>query len=74
MSKDNEAKVKISGDVEELKQAFDDAQKHFQTLRSEAALIEAQFKNTGDKAKYLEDMHKNLAAQIEENTNKQERI
>lgn len=74
MAKDNEAKVKISGDVEELKQAFDDAQRHFQTLRSEAALIEAQFKNTGDKAKYLEDMHKNLAAQIEENTNKQESL
>lgn len=74
MAKDNEAKVKISGDVEELKQAFNDAQKHFQTLRSEAALIEAQFKNTGDKAKYLEDMHKNLAAQIEENTNKQESL
>lgn len=74
MVKDNEAKVKISGDVEELKQAFDDAQRHFQTLRSEAALIEAQFKNTGDKAKYLEDMHKNLAAQIEENTNKQESL
>ena len=74
MAKDNEAKVKISGDVEELKQAFNDAQKHFQTLRSEASLIEAQFKNTGDKAKYLEDMHKNLAAQIEENTNKQESL
>lgn len=74
MAKDNEAKVKISGDVEELKQAFNDAQKHFQTLRSEAALIEAQFKNTGDKAKYLEDMHKNLAAQIEENTSKQESL
>ena len=74
MAKDNEAKVKISGDVEELKQAFNDAQKHFQTLRSEAALIEAQFKNTGDKAKYLEDMHKNLAAQIKENTEKQESL
>lgn len=74
MSKDNEAKVKISGDVEELKQAFNDAQKHFQTLRSEASLIEAQFKNTGDKAKYLEDMHKNLAAQIKENTEKQESL
>lgn len=74
MAKDNEAKVKISGDVEELKQSFDEAQKHFQTLRSEASLIEAQFKNTGDKAKYLEDMHKNLASQIEENTKKQESL
>lgn len=74
MVKKNEAKVKISGNVEELKQSFDEAQKHFQTLRSEASLIEAQFKNTGDKAKYLEDKHKNLSAQIEENAKKQESL
>lgn len=74
MAKNNEASIKITGDVKDLKKAFDDAQNEMKLLKAEASLIEAQFKNTGDKAKYLEDKHKNLSAQIEENTKKQESL
>lgn len=74
MAKNNEASIKITADVKELKKAFDDAQSEMKSLKVEASLIEAQFKNTGDKSQYLEDKYKNLSAQIEENAKKQESL
>lgn len=70
----NEAKIKISADVKELKQGVTTANAHIKAMRSELRLNEAQFKNTGDKSEYLKSKHQTLSAMLVENANKQDAL
>ncbi len=70
----NEAKIKISADIKELKQEVNNANSHIKALRSELRLGEAQFKNTGDKTEYLKNKHQILSSMLVENSNKQEAL
>lgn len=70
----NEAKIKISADIKELKQQVTEANSHIKSMRSELKLNEAQFKNTGDKTEYLNNKHKALSSMLAENENKQDAL
>ena len=67
----NEAEIRISANVDSLKQEIKDANSNLKDLRAELKLNEAQFQNTGDKTAYLENKHEILSQMLEESEKKQ---
>ncbi len=67
----NEAEIRISANVDSLKQEIKDANSNLKDLRTELKLNEAQFQNTGDKTAYLENKHEILSQMLEESEKKQ---
>lgn len=63
----NEAQIKITADTAGLKIGLSEAKTSLANLRSEMSLINATFRQTGDKTEYLSAKHDNLKAQIAEN-------
>lgn len=65
----NEAQIKITADTAGLKVGLSEAKTALTNLRSEMSLINATFRQTGDKTEYLSAKYDNLKAQIAENQN-----
>ena len=74
MAGNNEAKVKFTADTSDFNKKIKDANSTMTELRSEMKLSEAQFKNTGDKVKYLSEKSEILKKEIEANQEKQDAL
>lgn len=70
MAKNNEAKVKISADVEKFKEGINEAKSNLSALRTELSLNSAEFKANGDKAAFLNNQHEILCKMLEESNSK----
>lgn len=70
MAKKNEAKVKISADVEKFKEGINEAKSNLSALRTELSLNSAEFKANGDKAAFLNNKHEILCKMLEESNSK----
>lgn len=70
MAKNNEAKVKISADVEKFKEGINEAKSNLSALRTELSLNSAEFKANGDKAAFLNNKHEILCKMLEESNSK----
>ena len=70
MAKNNEAKVKISADVEKFKEGVNEAKSNLSALRTELSLNSAEFKANGDKAAFLNNKHEILCKMLEESNSK----
>ena len=69
MAKD-EAKIKFRADTSEFNDAISKAKDVSRELTSQMKLLEAEFGNTGDKTKYLEEKSRNLQQQLATNAEK----
>lgn len=69
-----EAKIKFTAKTKEFTEGITKANKTMASLRAALALNEAEFKNTGDSAAYLENKDKILTAQLEANIEKQDAL
>ncbi len=69
MAKD-EAKIKFRADTSEFSDAISKAKDVSRELTSQMKLLEAEFGNTGDKTKYLEEKSRNLQQQLATNAEK----
>ncbi len=70
----NEAKVKFTADTREFTAQIRDANSSMASMRAALALNEAQFKNTGNGAEYLQNKQKILQQQLEQSRAKQDAL
>lgn len=73
MAKD-QAKIKFIAETKEFTAGLKNANSALASLRAGLKLNESEFKNTGDKAEYLNNKHKLLKAELEANRQKQEAL
>lgn len=74
MASNNEAKIKFTADTSDFNDAIKSAKDETKQLNAEMRLNEAQFKNTGDAAEYLQKKHDLLEAKLEANQKQQEAL
>lgn len=70
----NEAKVKFTAETSEFTSQITKVNSTMASLRAGLALNEAEFKNTGDAAEYLQNKQKLLKDQLDANREKQEAL
>ena len=70
----NEAKVKFTAETSEFTSQITKVNSTMASLRAGLALNEAEFKNTGDAAQYLQNKQKLLKDQLDANREKQEAL
>lgn len=70
----NEAKIKFTAETKDFTAGIKDANSTLTALRAGLKLNEAEFRNTGDSASFLEQKQKLLEAQLEANKQKQEAL
>lgn len=74
MAKNNEAKIKFTGDTKELNSQIKSANSTLAALRAGLKLNEAEFKNTGNTVEYFKTKQNLLQKELEENRKKQEAL
>lgn len=74
MAATKEARVRFSAETREFTEGIKNANSSLSALRAGLALNEAEFKNTGDAAQYLQNKQKILVQQMSANIDKQEAL
>lgn len=69
-----EANIKFRAETAQFENAIKSSNSAMSTLRSSLKLSEAEFQNTGNKVKFLEDKQRNLTSQLSANREKQDAL